>query len=57
MNNVNHLVDVWFDVNQLKQIHKALEYYYKHADHPEQLLPIMQHVDHLITHYETSIAK
>ena len=57
MNNVNNLVDVWFDVNQLKQIHKALEYYYKHADHPEQLLPIMQHVDHLITHYETSIAK
>jgi hypothetical protein len=57
MNNVNNLVDVWFDVNQLKQIQLALQYYYKHADNAEQLLPIIHHVDHLIAHYETSIAK
>jgi hypothetical protein len=57
MNNVNNLVDVWFDMNQLKQIHKALEYYYKHADNAEQLLPIIQHVEHLIAHYEPHIAK
>jgi len=57
MNNINNLVDVWFDVNQLKQIQLALQYYYKHADNAEQLLPIIHHVDHLIAHYETSIAK
>jgi hypothetical protein len=57
MNNINNLVDVWFDVNQLKQIQKALAYYYKHADNADQLVPIIQHVDHLIAHYETNIAK
>jgi len=53
----NPLLDVWFDVAQLHQIHKALAYYYKHADHPEQLLPIMQHVEHLLAHYEPNITK
>ena len=57
MNNINNLVDVWFDVNQLKQIELALQCYYKHADNAEQLLPIMQHVEHLIAHYEPHIAK
>jgi hypothetical protein len=53
----NPLLDVWFDVAQLQQIHKALAYYYKHADHPELLLPIMQHVEHLLAHYEPNITK
>jgi hypothetical protein len=57
MNNINNLVDVWFDVTQLKQIQTALAYYYKHADNADQLVPIIQHVEHLIAHYETSIAK
>ena len=57
MNNINNLVDVWFDVNQLKQIRLALQYYYKHADNADQLLPIMQHVEHLLAHYETNITK
>ena len=54
MNNINNLVDVWFDVNQLKQIQLALQYYYKHADNADQLLPIMQHVEHLLAHYESA---
>ncbi len=53
----NPLLDVWFDVAQLQHIHKALSCYYKHADHPEQLLPIIQHVEHLLAHYEPNIAK
>jgi hypothetical protein len=57
MNNIHNLVDVWFDVAQLQHIHKALSCYYKHADHPEQLLPIIQHVEHLLAHYETNITK
>jgi hypothetical protein len=57
MNNINNLVDVWFDVNQLKQIQLALQCYYKHADKADQLLTIMQHVEHLLAHYETNIAK
>jgi hypothetical protein len=52
----NPLVDVWFDVAQLQQIHKALSCYYKHADHPEQLPPIMQHVEHLLAHYDPKTA-
>ena len=56
MNNINNLVDVWFDVNQLKQIRLALQYYYKHADNADQLLPIMQHVEHLLAHYESAAA-
>jgi hypothetical protein len=56
MNNINNLVDVWFDVNQLKQIQLALQYYYKHADNADQLLPIMQHVEHLLAHYESAAA-
>jgi hypothetical protein len=57
MNNINNLVDVWFDVSQLKQIQTALAYYYKHADNADQLVPIIQHVEHLIAHYETSFTK
>jgi hypothetical protein len=57
MSNINNLVDVWFDVSQLKQIQTALAYYYKHADNADQLVPIIQHVEHLIAHYETSITK
>ena len=56
MSNINNLVDVWFDVSQLKQIQTALAYYYKHADNADQLVPIIQHVEHLIAHYETNIA-
>ncbi len=52
----NPLVDVWLDVAQLQQIHKALSCYYKHADHPEQLLPIMQHVEHVLARYESATA-
>ena len=47
------LVDVWFDVPQLQHIHKALAYYYKHADHPQQLLDTMQHVEHVLARYES----
>jgi len=57
MNNINNLVDVWFDVNQLKQIQMALQCYYKHADNGDELSPIMQHVEHLLAHYETNITK
>jgi len=52
----NTLIDAWFTVEQLKDIKAAVEFYCEHFNsgvvRKEELNNIIEHLDHLIKHYE-----
>jgi len=52
----NTLIDAWFTVEQLANIKTAVEYFYDHNlsenRKREDLHDILEHLDHLIKHYE-----
>jgi len=52
----NTLIDAWFTVEQLNDIKIAVKYFYDHdlSDDRkrENLHNILEHLDHLIKHYE-----
>ena len=49
----NTLIDTWFTVDQLVTIRSSLKeyYYYCSSDAQLELTPILEHLDHLIKHY------
>ena len=51
---MNNLIDVWFTQEQLKTILHSLQEYYHYCNDPDQkqLIPIMEHLNHLIEHYK-----
>jgi len=50
---MSDLVDVWFTLEQLKTIKLSLSNYYRECSSDVQLEldPIIDHIDHLIKHY------
>jgi len=52
----NTLIDAWFTVEQLADIKTAVEYFYDHelysSKKRDDLHSILEHLDHLIKHYE-----
>ena len=50
---MSDLVDVWFTLEQLKTIKHSLSDYYHECSSDSQLEldPIIEHIDHLIKHY------
>jgi hypothetical protein len=57
---MSNLVDVWFTLDQLKTIKHCLDNYYHErsndfmSDIQLELEPILEHLDHLIKHYQTN---
>jgi len=51
---MNNLIDTWFTVDQLVLIRTAVKNYYDFSDDKkrEELHPVLEHLDHLIKHYE-----
>ena len=49
----NTLIDTWFTVDQLETIKRSLDNYYQEcsSDVQLELMPILEHLDHLIKHY------
>ena len=49
----NTLIDTWFTVDQLETIKRSLDIYYQEcsSDVQLELMPILEHLDHLIKHY------
>ena len=53
---MNNLIDAWFTVDQLMDIRTAVKYFYDHDlsgnKKRDDLHDILEHLDHLIKHYE-----